>query len=101
MENRNLSGYLIFYVWIINQDYNNREVDAVIELEEGRWCAFKVKLGANQIDEAASSLLKLQKSLNETGAIAPEVLCVICGLSNAAYKCEDGVFVVPVCDLGT
>lgn len=26
----------------------------------------------------------------------PSVLCVICGLSNAAYKRPDGVFVVPI-----
>ena len=29
------------------QDYKNREIDAVIELEDGRWCAFEIKLGAN------------------------------------------------------
>ena len=27
---------------------------------------------------------------------APSVLCVICGLSNAAYKRPDGVYVVPI-----
>ena len=37
------------------QDYRNREIDAVIELENGDWCAFEVKLGANQIDAAAAS----------------------------------------------
>ncbi len=35
------------------QDYSNKEVDAVIELSDGRWCAFEIKLGANQIDKAA------------------------------------------------
>jgi len=27
---------------------------------------------------------------------APKVLCVVCGLSNAAYKRTDGVYVVPI-----
>ena len=27
---------------------------------------------------------------------APSVLCVICGLSNAAYQRPDGVYVVPI-----
>lgn len=78
------------------QDYNNREIDAVIELSDGRWIAFEIKLGANQIDKAAESLLNLKKSIEEEGGIAPSVLCVICGLSNAAYIRDDGVFVVPI-----
>ena len=79
------------------QDYRNREADAVIELPDGRWCAFEIKLGANQIDSAADSLLKLQASFaEEKGSTPPSVLCVICGLSNAAYRRPDGVFVVPI-----
>lgn len=78
------------------QDYNNREIDAIIELSDGKWCAFEIKLGANQIDKAAESLLNLKKSIEEEGGIAPSVLCVICGLSNAAYIRDDGVFVVPI-----
>ncbi len=78
------------------QDYNNREIDAVIELSDGKWCAFEIKLGANQIDKAAECLLNLKKSIEEEGGIAPSVLCVICGLSNAAYIRDDGVFVVPI-----
>ena len=78
------------------QDYNNQEIDAVIELEDGRWCAFEIKLGANQIDKAATELVALRNSIGQEGGIAPSVLCVICGLSNAAYVRPDGVFVVPI-----
>ena len=78
------------------QDYNNKEVDAVIELEDGRWCAFEIKLGANQIDKAATELVELKKAIAENGGVAPSVLCVICGMSNAAYIRPDGVFVVPI-----
>lgn len=78
------------------QDYRNREVDAVVELNDGRWCAFEIKLGANQIDKAAESLLQLKKELEIEGGIAPSILCVICGMSNAAYQRSDGVFVVPI-----
>ena len=79
------------------QDYNNKEIDAVIEMKDGSWAAFEIKLGANQIDAAAESLIKLKNSIaaDEKG-IPPKVLCVICGLSNAAYKREDGVYVVPI-----
>lgn len=79
------------------QDYSNREADAVVELEDGRWGAFEIKLGANQIDKAAENLLKLKARFEaEEGANPPSVLCVICGLSIAAYRRPDGVFVVPI-----
>lgn len=78
------------------QDYNNKEIDAVIELSDGRWCAFEIKLGANQIDKAAETLISIRNDILKSNGVAPSVLCVICGMSNAAYVRPDGVFVVPV-----
>lgn len=78
------------------QDYQNREIDAVIELPDGKWCAFEIKLGANQIDRAAEGLSAMRESIIKDGGIAPSVLCVISGLSNAAYTRPDGVAVVPI-----
>ena len=79
------------------QDYKNREIDAVIELPNGKWAAFKIKLGANQIDQAAANLKQIQREFEEDKkAVPPSVLCVLCGLSNAAYQRPDGVFVVPI-----
>jgi len=43
------------------QDYNNDEIDAVVELADGKWSAFEIKLGVHQIDEAATKLLALNK----------------------------------------
>lgn len=79
------------------QDYQNQEIDAVIELPEGDWCAFEIKLGANQIDAAAENLLKIKKQMeSDPKGRPPAVLCVICGLSNAIYERPDGVYVVPI-----
>lgn len=78
------------------QDYAGKEIDAVVELKDGRWCAFEIKLGANQIDKAAENLIEIRNKIVEEGGKAPSVLCVLCGLSNAAYVRPDGVFVVPV-----
>jgi predicted AAA+ superfamily ATPase len=78
------------------QDYRGREIDAVLALPDGRWCAFEIKLGANQIGEAADHLIRIRDELTkEERAVPPSVLCVVCGLSNAAYRREDGVYVVP------
>ena len=79
------------------QDYQNQEIDAVIELADGQWCAFEIKLGANQIDTAAENLLKIKRQIEEDPrGKPPAVLCVLCGMSNAAYRRADGVFVVPI-----
>lgn len=78
------------------QDYANREIDAVLELEDGNWCAFEIKLGAHQIDDAAESLIRIRDSIRAEGGVPPKVLCVICGLTGAAYIRKDGVYVVPL-----
>lgn len=79
------------------QDYNGKEMDAVIELENGSWCGVEIKLGAHQIDEAAKNLLNIaQKFEDGTKTRPPAALCVVCGLSNAAYRRPDGVYVVPL-----
>lgn len=77
------------------QDYFNREIDMVIELDD-KWCAFEIKLGVNKIEEAAQNLINIRDSIKKENGKYPEVLCVICGLSNAAYKRPDGVYVIPI-----
>lgn len=78
------------------QDYKNNEIDAVIELDDGEWCAFEIKLGAKKINEGAENLIKVCNDIIENGGKAPKIMCVICGLSNAAYQRPDGVYVVPI-----
>lgn len=78
------------------QDYLNREIDSVIELEDGNWCAFEIKLGVNAIEAAAQNLLNISNSIKKENGKAPSILCIICGMSNAAYKRPDGVYVVPI-----
>lgn len=79
------------------QDYKNQEIDAVIELPDGQWCAFEIKLGTNQIDAAADNLLAIQRQIEaDPEGKPPAVLCVLCGMANAAYQRPDGVFVVPI-----
>ncbi|HBL71886.1 MAG TPA: ATPase, partial [Bacteroidales bacterium] len=86
-----LGGQLYHY-----QDYKNNELDAVVQLLDGRWGAFEIKLGAHQIDEAAEKLVKMQSLFKQNQGPEPTVLCVVCGISNAAYKRPDGVYVVPI-----
>ena len=78
------------------QDYKDNEIDSIIELENGEWCAFEIKLGTNQIEKAANDLLKLKNEIIKENRKPPSILCVICGLTNAAYQRPDGVYVVPI-----
>lgn len=78
------------------QDYAGKEIDAVVELKDGRWCAFEIKLGASQIDAAAENLIEIRNKIAQDSGKAPCVMAVICGMSNAAYKRPDGVYVVPI-----
>ncbi len=54
------------------QDYAGREIDAVIELDDGDWCAFEIKLGANKIDEGAESLNRIREKSRRMGACRPK-----------------------------
>ncbi len=78
------------------RDYNDREIDAVVEMPDGSWGAFEIRLGTYQTEEAALRLLKLKQAVSKAGGGAPQALCVICGVSGAAYTREDGVITVPI-----
>lgn len=77
------------------QDYANNEIDAVVELADGRWAAIEVKLGVNQEESAAEGLKKISSQMSADGC-APSALIVIVGLASAAYRRKDGVYVVPI-----
>lgn len=79
------------------QDYAGKEIDSVVEFKNGEWIAFEIKLGANQIDAAAENLISIRDSIaEEKSGKPPKALCVLCGMSNAAYQRPDGVYVVPI-----
>ncbi len=78
------------------QDYAGKEIDTVIELNDGSWCAFEIKLGVNAIEEAANNLLKIKENILEENGKIPKVMAVICGLSNKAYRRADGIYVIPI-----
>jgi predicted AAA+ superfamily ATPase len=78
------------------QDYDGDEIDSVVELESGEWIAIEIKLGSNQLDEAAETLIRIKNKIIDDGGKPPKVLCILCGICKAAYLREDGVYVVPI-----
>ena len=86
------NGFGVFHY----RDAKDNELDMVIEDNDG-WAGFEIKLGANEIDTGAKNLLSVAKKFKESKP--PKLLCVICGMSSAAYRREDGVYVVPITSL--
>lgn len=81
------------------QDEKGLEVDAVVELADGRWGGFEVKLGAKSIDAGAESLLRFAGRVDTKKAGEPAVLGVITG-GGYGYRRTDGVDVIPIVSLG-
>lgn len=84
-------GSLLHY-----RDGRGNEIDAIVELPDGRWGAFEIVLGFNEVEAAAMRLLRKKRLFEEKGAKVPSVLCVVCGISRMAVKRPDGVYVVPI-----
>lgn len=84
-----LGGEVLHY-----RDNTGLEADAVIELPDGRWAAFEIKLGSSPgvVDAAAASLLKLR---DRVAGEAPAALGVITG-SGYALSRPDGVLQIPI-----
>lgn len=77
------------------RDSNGLEVDAIVQLADGRWAAFEVKLGTGRVDEGAGSLKKFARVIDTTKSGEPTALAVITG-SGLGYKRNDGVNVIPI-----
>lgn len=77
------------------RDKNGLEADMVVALNDGRWAAVEVKLGAKQIDEASEHLQELARKVNEEKMGKPSFLMVLTG-GEFAYQRKDGVLVVPI-----
>jgi uncharacterized protein len=78
------------------RDKEGLEVDAIVQLSDGRWAAFEVKLGGDKlIEEGAASLLRFADIVDTAKTGAPPVLGVIC-MSGYGYVRKDGVAVIPI-----
>jgi Predicted ATPase (AAA+ superfamily) len=77
------------------RDNYGLEVDAIVQLRDGRWGAIEIKLGAGQVDAAAANLLRFREQIDSRRTGEPAFLAVVCG-SGYGYQRADGVAVVPV-----
>jgi len=80
-------------------DSSNLEVDAIVQKYNGDWCAFEIKLGLGQIEDAATSLKKLVSILDDKKEQAPKSLNIITG-TGISYTRNDGINVISIASLG-
>ena len=76
----------------------------VIELRDGRWAGFEIKLGENRFEEAAKALNRLRNKIAANPQARnkdPEFMAVIVGAGEMArYDKNYDVYVVPITSLG-
>ena len=80
-------------------DGDGLEADAIVHLWDGRWAAFEMKLPHKDIEEGAKNLLRLSEKIDASVENTPIFLAVITP-HGAAYRRNDGVYVIPVGCLG-
>ncbi len=83
-------GYVRHY-----RDQYGLECDAVIHFDNGRYGLVEIKLGTQELNKAASNLLKLNQLIQSHQMPKPDFLLIITG-SDYAYQRKDGVLVVPI-----
>ena len=81
------------------RDSGGLEVDSIVQKYNGDWCAFEIKLGAGQIEEAAANLLRFASLVNSETRPAPKSLNIITG-TGMSYTRKDGINVISFASLG-
>lgn len=81
------------------RDSSGLEVDSIVQKYNGDWCAFEIKLGTGQIEEAAVSLKKLVSVLDTEKTSPPQSLNIITG-TGISYTRQDGINVISLASLG-
>jgi predicted AAA+ superfamily ATPase len=77
------------------RDASGREVDAIIQLNDGRWGAVEIKMGAGLIEDAANNLLKFKNNIDTAIMQEPSFLMVLTA-TESAFQMDNGVWVVPL-----
>lgn len=86
------------------RDSDRLETDAIVELRDGRWAAFEIKLGENKFQEAAASLRRLKEKIALNPAARnpePAFMAVLVGAGEYARRDrETGIYIIPITALG-
>lgn len=94
-----LGGKISFY-----RDENGLEVDAILELKDGRWAAIEIKFNGTQkrIGKAVKTLNRFYNKVTNLGFVKPAFMAIIVvgNEINQPYQRTDGIYVIPHACLG-
>ena len=89
-------------------DDNGLEIDAVFQMQDGRYALIEIKTGVNAVPQAEANLLKFREVIRAHNVKAklnkahpgvvylePSVLVVVCANAPFSYTTENGVHVIP------
>ena len=77
------------------RDAKGIEVDAIIQIRDGRWGAVEIKMGAGEIEKAAETLIKFRANIDVEKMRKPSFLMVLTA-TEYAFQMENGIWVVPL-----
>jgi len=94
---RDLAVYAGYYEGSLfhYRDNSDLEVDAIIEMPDGSWGAFEIKLGEYQVETAAGTLNRMKEKIVSAGGEPPACLVVLTGGGIARLR-DDGIYVIPI-----
>lgn len=81
------------------RDSSGLEVDSIVQKYNGDWCAFEIKLGIGEIEEAAANLLRFAALIDKQKSGIPKSLNIITG-TGMSYTRKDGINVISFASLG-
>lgn len=85
------------------RDDSGLECDAIVQLADGRWAAFEIKVSEDKASAGVESLKRVRKKVcgnPRSRTREPEFMAVIVGVGEYAREVEDGINVIPVRALG-
>lgn len=84
------------------RDSDNLEVDAIIELRDGRWGAIEIKLSEDKVEKGVDNLIRLKNKvlLNKAARnLPPSFMAVLVGKTEFQRVTKDGIYVIPITSL--
>ncbi len=84
-------------------DADGLEVDIVVELANGQWGAFEVKLSEDKVPRAEKNLLRLKRKIAANPAARnqePAFLAILVGVASFCRQLPSGVYAIPITSLG-
>ncbi len=83
-------------------DADGLEVDIIVELSDGRWGAFEVKLSEEKVPQAQKNLMRLRNKIAANPAARnrePSFLTVLVGKATYSRQTPEGIYVIPITSL--